>query len=548
MNKPGIPRYLLCIILLGIMLLTCSGCSLLFPKREDLQGRKVLPQEKLHKVAPLELPKAKEQKQPIVDINETPAESLDLTLEQCRAMALQNNLELQATLVNPSIAAERVKEQRAIFEATFTGSASKRKWDDPFISDLSGLQGTQGEQDNLTAGVSQPLVAGGTASVSLTDVLTETNAENPISNPLNNLSSRFSFTQPILRNAGARTVTYGIRLANIGRQIADAQTKLAVISILSNLDRAYWLVYATQRELEVRKQQYELAQEQLDSARRLVDRGQRAQVEILRAEAGVAGALEAIIIAENTLRDRQRALKRLMNRQNLDMQTPTLVTPATEPVLDRYDLDTDHLVRSALENRMEILVLELQVLQDLDTIDFRKNQALPLINFTYQYNLGAVENNRRDAYEVLEDHRFTGHYFGLNAEIPLGNKAAKSRLRQILLQRIQRLSTKKDRENLIKLEVLNAAEQLRTNWQRILASQQNTIVSGRLYEAEQRQFEQGQRTSTEVLDAQTNLANAQLAELSALVGYQIALVDLAYATGTLLGSAQVEWQPRGLTP
>jgi len=130
----------------------------------------------------------------------------------------------------------------------------------------------------------------------------------------------------------------------------------------------------------------------------------------------------------------------------------------------------------------------------------------------------------------------------------VGNQAAKSRLRQILLQRIQRLSTQKDREDLIKLEVLNAAEQLRTNWQRILASQQNAIVSGRLYEAEKRQFEQGQRTSTEVLDAQSNLDNAQLAELSALVGYQIALVDLAHATGTLLGSAQVEWQARGLTP
>ena len=176
------------------------------------------------------------------------------------------------------------------------------------------------------------------------------------------------------------------------------------------------------------------------------------------------------------------------------------------------------------------------------------NQALPLIDFTYQYNIGAAENNRRDAYQVLEDNQFAGHYFGLSAQIPLGNQAAKSSLRQILLQRCQRLSTKKNREDLIKLEVLNAAEQLRTNWQRILASQQNAIVSGRLYEAEKRQFEQGQRTSRGVLDAQNNLDNAQLAELSALVGYQIALVDLAHATGTLLGSAQVEWQARGLTP
>jgi outer membrane protein len=547
MNKSRISRLPWWSIILGAVLLTSNGC-LLFPSNRDLHGKVVVPQEKLHKVTPLQLPKAKEQKQPIIDVNETPAETLELTLEQCRAMALQNNLELQATLVNPTIAAEQVKEQRALFEATFTGSASKSKSDSPSINFLSQIQGTQDEQENLSAGLNQSLASGGTASLSLFDNKRETDATGSLFNPFYGAGSQFSFTQPLLRNAGARTVTYGIRLASIGRQIADAQTKLAVISILSNLDRAYWLLYATQRELEVRKQQYELAQIQLERAQRLVDRGQRAQVEILRAEAGIADRLEAIIIAQNTLRDRQRVLKRLMNGQNLDMQSPTLVTPVTEPVLLRYDLDPDHLVRSALENRMEILVLELQVLQDLDTIDFRKNQALPLINFEYRYNINAFGANRKDAYDILEDHQFANHYFGINTQIPLGNKAAKSRLRQILLQRIQRLSTKKNREDLIKLEVLNAAEQLGTDWQRILASQQNAIVSGRLYEAEQRQFEQGQRTSTEVLDAQTTLANAQLAELSALVGYQITLVNLAHATGTLLGSAQVEWQARGLTP
>ena len=43
--------------------------------------------------------------------------------------------------------------------------------------------------------------------------------------------------------------------------------------------------------------------------------------------------------------------------------------------------------------------------------------------------------------------------------------------------------------------------------------------------------------------AQTNLADAQRAEISALTEYQIALVDLAYATGTLLGAAKVQWAP-----
>ena len=53
----------------------------------------------------------------------------------------------------------------------------------------------------------------------------------------------------------------------------------------------------------------------------------------------------------------------------------------------------------------------------------------------------------------------------------------------------------------------------------------------------------GLGTSTDVLDAQTAFADAQSAEISALAEYQIALVDLAYATGTLLGAAKVQCRP-----
>ncbi|MHC4721353.1 MAG: TolC family protein [Planctomycetota bacterium] len=76
-----------------------------------------------------------------------------------------------------------------------------------------------------------------------------------------------------------------------------------------------------------------------------------------------------------------------------------------------------------------------------------------------------------------------------------------------------------------------------------MASRQNTILSGRVFQAEKRQFELGLRTSTDVLDAQTKFTEAQSAEILALTEYQIAQVDLAFATGTLLGAAKVRWDP-----
>ncbi len=43
--------------------------------------------------------------------------------------------------------------------------------------------------------------------------------------------------------------------------------------------------------------------------RRFVNAGERSQVEVIRAEAGVAQQLEAIIVAENNLRDRERRVE-----------------------------------------------------------------------------------------------------------------------------------------------------------------------------------------------------------------------------------------------
>ena len=117
-----------------------------------------------------------------------------------------------------------------------------------------------------------------------------------------------------------------------------------------------------------------------------------------------------------------------------------------------------------------------------------------------------------------------------------------SRVHRAILQRLQRLATKDLRAQAIEQEVFEAIDQLEQDWQRILAARQSTILARRTYEAEQRQFEVGVRTSTDVLDAAANLADAQTREILALTDYEISQVDIAFATGTLLGHDNVHWE------
>jgi hypothetical protein len=91
-------------------------------------------------------------------------------------------------------------------------------------------------------------------------------------------------------------------------------------------------------------------------------------------------------------------------------------------------------------------------------------------------------------------------------------------------------------------------DNLQNAWRRILAARLETALAGRTYEAEKRQFDLGIRTSTDVLDAASRLGDAQSREVTALAGWQITLVDLAFATGTQLGQAQINWTSELIVP
>ena len=547
MNKewPKIPRiaytFAACALISGA-LVHFSGCRR--PKGEsllhDFRGRPQM----LREIQTLNLTPAEPalQDRPPVDPNQPAPPQLELTLERCRALALQNNLGLKVQLINPAIAAERVSEEEARFEAALRSNFTYAKTDTPVASNID-ISGSNVDYARTGLGVDVPLTTGGSVTFDLADTRTKTDSQWSIFNPSYNSNMSVSLAQPLLRNAGTRTNTYAIRIAAYSHRISEAQTKLEVIRVIAAIDRLYWQLYAARRELEVRKKEYDLAKKQLESARRFVNEGERAQVEITRAEAGVAQRLEAIILAENTLRDTERDLKLALNMPDIDMQTPTVLIPATEPAPVRYELKNDALVKTAIESRMEMLELELQIAQDISTEDYMKNQALPLVTMDYTYNVSGLGGTRADSYDLLRDNRFEDHRFGLQLLVPLGNQAAKSRLKQAFYQRRQRLATKESRAASIELEVLNAIDQLEANWQRVLAGRQRTILDGRLFEAEKRQYEIGTRTTTDVLLAQNTFADAQSAEIRALAEYQIALVDLSFATGTILGAAKVRWEP-----
>lgn len=468
------------------------------------------------------------------------AGSTDLTLEACRASALEHNLDLKVAFINPTIAEQSVSEEEGRFEAAFTTRALWQETDAPTSSTLSSAQA---KQQSIEPGVRIPLRSGETVNVSIPFSRSETNNQFSTLNPAYTTDLNLSVSQPLLRGAGRRANTAALRIASYNKQAEDSRTKLEAIRQLAAVDRAYWRLYQVRRELNVRQQQYELADVQLRSAQRRVETGRSPEIEVIRAQSGLADRLEAIIIAQNNVLIQQRELKRIINLPGLTVDSTVLVVPTTEPDPVEFLFETGVLMERALENRMEMLELELRLAADAATIDLNKNNALPLLTMDYTYRVNGLGATLSESNRVLSENRFEDWSIGLNAEIPLGNESALARVRRSILTRLQRLGTRAARELAIRQEVLGAADQINAGWQRILASRQSSLANARALAAEQRQFDVGLSTSTNVLDAASRLAESQSSEIRALTDYEIARVDLAFATGTLLGAGKIRWEP-----
>ena len=498
--------------------------------------------EQLHQIEMLELKEAKEEETPKADTAEPAPAQLEILLEQCRAWALENNLDLKAQLIAPAIAAEQVSQQEAQFESTFTAGVNYYKTNTPAPTTLF-IQGSKSETTYTDLEVNIPLRTGGSIKVDLNDNQSRNNSSWSTYNPSYESDFSASISQPLLRNAGKRVNEHAIRIEEYNRQITDAETKLKAIYVIADVDRYYWRLYAARRLLDVRKQQYEYARTLHEQTEAYVKVGSKAQIESIRTRAGVAEKLEAIITAENDVRVLERYLKEMLNRSGLGEETATALIPVTEPDPVHYQIRSQEMVSKAMENRMELLRLELQLAQDSDNISYFKNQTLPSVTLGYKYNMNGLGSTRGDSYDMLYNNKFHDNAVSLQVSIPIGNDAEKSRLRQAGYQRTQRLTNRDSEKAQIKSEVLKQIDQLEADWQRILACRQTTVYTDQQYQAEKRRYELGMQTSTDVLNAQTALAESQTSEISALTDYQIALVDLAYATGTLLGAAKVQWEP-----
>lgn len=491
-------------------------------------------------------------------LSNAPKQGPQLSIADVRQKALQNNLNLQVAKIDPTIAAQSLREEQAKFDQVIfayakygqkdlpamAGDKVILKSDNPALdSELVKLNPAAQNKEfwELETGIKVPLRTGG--SVTLSAPLENYQSKGSLASDQYRSALRFSFSQPLLRNAGRQVNEASIRIAALDQDSAQLRTRLQSIRIVTMVDKAYWDLYEAWAALDVRRNQYEYASQNLAMVKRRVQEGLTAAIEVNRAEIGVADRMEALIIAETNLKLAQRQLQFLLNELPEQGMTSLPWVPSTMPNLVKFEFDREKLLKDALDSRIELLDQELKLSADQLQIDYLQNQTLPMFTLDYQY--GALSSSANRAGNIGQD-LLNGQYndwsVGLKFEMPVSNEARKAKLDKAIAQRMQRLTNKTLQALTVKREIHDALDKLEQNWQRILAARQQVMIAGYNYEAELKQFNEGLRTMTEVLETLTRLGEAQIKEIRAINDYQIALIDLTFATGTVLGYTQISMQ------
>lgn len=466
---------------------------------------------------------------PLLEIRKGP---VSLTLEQAREHALANNLGLRSSLITPAIARQKVNLEQARFDATFSSSVSYE----------DNLMDRPGGYYKSLSSLTLTLPTGGSVSVGKQ---IESKQLGTWFKTVHTQGDGVDIKQPLLKGAGIRVATSPILIARLESRMSEAQAKISMIRLLAEVEIAYWQLDATQRELIIHKNQVKLAQTQLENAEKLIAAGLFTKAERIRANAGLLARREALIVAETAVRLRERELKRLMQLPDLPVDSTNPIICETDWIPLRIKLDPKEVVSKAMENRMELAALQLQLLLNDINIRLADNSLFPYLNLEMSYRrLGQALTQSQATKNLYGQERSVDDYtVGATLAYPFGNRQSKAYRETSRLEKLKTMSSKKDLEIRIRKEVLDAVDMLERDWNRIIAAIDAAQGALEAYEAEVEQNFAGRRTSTEVLEASQYMAQAESRVVRALADYAMSKVYIALSTGTMLGFSNIVWEP-----
>jgi outer membrane protein len=479
---------------------------------------------------------------------------LTLGLRDAVVLTLENNSFVRVQETQVEFSKFALLGTHAPFDPLLSSSYNVNSTTSPPYSQLQGT-GTAPTVNSTTQfaqfNYSQTFETGTNVQAGLITNNNYTNNSFNIFNPYINSTLSFQFTQPLLKNGWLFANQAPLIIARRNLEQSRANFSAEVSNNILQAVGQYWSVVEAQGNLEVARSSMDAAEATYKRDKRALELGALPPLDIYRSESQVASRRVQVIQSEYALKQAEDALRMTIGAdQDPNIQALDLVlTEKPDPEGELRAIDTATALQQALTKRPEFDAARAALANDETHIRLAHNHLMPELDLTAQYasnGLGGTQFNSMgqrvtsSSLNQLGGFNYPTYYAQLSVSLPLKNRAAKAEMGNALVSRRSDLYSERQLREQVELDVGNAVHQLEQAKLSIAAGKEALDLAKKTMAAEQRKYDLGSETIFFVLEAQTELASAELGLLQAQVNYQLAVAGLDHATGELLEPYHVQ--------
>ena len=482
---------------------------------------------------------------------------VQMTLMEAIADAMQHNLSIKIQSYTPAISESEIVAAEAVFDPSFVGQIQYQHLDQPtpYAQTLGSSNSPVGinneDQVNSQVGFKKLLSTGGTVSLIGSDNYQDFHSSTslpPDINPSHTSDLALELKQPLLRGFGAQVNNAEIYIARRNQQIALSDFRAEVIKVVSRVERTYLQLAQASADRRFEKQLVIQAKKTL---RRLTNRLHMDvdSVQMNQARAAVDLAQYNLASVQKQVGDLSETLKALLNDPAVPVGPGPNIIPTNKPTAVPFAFDLDQDIATALQQRGIMRRDRMAVEKAGIRRSVAQNALLPkadLIAATDSAGLSPDGSFPGGFNRMISDPHI-GFAVGMDLEIPIGNRAARAKLyRRRLLRRQVLTQMLKDAQNIAR-DVASDLVNLTQDWRQVhLARRRRTSAAAVLrgLEVEELSGQALDPTFLQLeLNAQQDLAQAEIAEAQALTSYNIDMVKFERDQGTLLEFDRVAIAP-----
>ncbi|MHC4939990.1 MAG: TolC family protein [Planctomycetota bacterium] len=457
--------------------------------------------------------------------------ALSLSIEQVTMLALQNNRDLAVRQLDPVIAGAFEVIERGVFDPEVYADL---EYGEETSSEVSRSTGERFDVDGDDAvsgvGVRQKLPTGTDVDVGLT---TDRAASNRAPTQ-EEVRVGLTVTQALLRGLGPAVNLARVRQAELGAEASEFELTGFAQAVVAETQIAYWNFVLAQQEIAIFEQSLQVAIRQREELQQRIDVGVVSEDQMAIARTEVAIREQALINARARLEERRLRLLRQIS-PDLDGRLDRSVEATSEPMVadSKPVTNVEERLELALKVRPDLQEARLRQEQSrLETVVTR-NGVLPRLDLFVTLGKSGYADSLVDAFKDLDGDGYDARV-GLSLSAYLNNRSARGRDVAARANWLRAADAVENLAQLVRLDVRLALVELERTRQQIDASRTTRELQEQTVAAELQRFDAGASTGLLVAQAQRDLLQAQINEVSAIVNYRIALVRLYLAEGSLL--------------